>query len=323
MNRMMGLTAALAVFCLPACGKGDADTSTAGGAPSSRKTRSGGASAEEVAKEMRGKVRCPARASTARLAGMPVDDVVGLRPGMSWDEAANFALCDNPLIVVSENSSRGYSIKTYGQHVRQGFDAKFAEPRVVRTSEQMMRDMGGEMARRSGNAYVAPLQPGQARYYVSSMGMPGQEQVVSVAREEYFAEGKLPAVDVVRDALIGKYGEPSHAQSNGAATWLWWEYDPAGGRIAQGSPLHAACRISVSPDAGSSLTPDCGVTVGALITAAKDNPGLAHSLAVTSQNGADGYAALTRTEEALRRSDESRRLKELKDAKKSADGPKL
>src|SRR3954451_4623409 len=132
---------------------------------------SGPASAEQVAKEMRGNVSCPAKASAERVSSAPVDDVVGVRPGMPLDEAASFVLCDNPLLVVTENSSRGYNIATYGKHLRQGFDAHFAEPRLVKTSAQVLKEMQDETMRRGSNTYFAPLKPGQVRYYVSSMGL--------------------------------------------------------------------------------------------------------------------------------------------------------
>src|SRR6266700_1126241 len=122
--------------------------------------------------------------------------------------------------------------------------------------------------------------------------MPGQEQVMSVSREEYFAEGKLPTVDSVKQALVGKYGEPSQISDSGAAVYLWWEYDPAGARITQGSPRLGSCQINVSQDSGTSLSTDCGLEIGGFIQGARENPGLAHSLAVTSQNGAKGYAVL-------------------------------
>lgn len=281
------------------------------------------ATAEQVAKEMRGNVTCPATASADRPQSAPVDDVVGVRPGMPLDEAAHFVMCDNPLLVVTENTSRGYNITTYGQHVRQGFDAKFAEPRLVKTSAQILTEMQDETIRRGGNSYVAPLKPGQVRYFVSSMGLPGQEQVMSVAREEYFLESKLPTVAAIEQALIQKYGEPAQMNESGATVYLWWEFDPAGARIDKNSPRSGQCRINVSPDSATSLSTDCGIQIGALIQGARENPGLARSLAVASQDGARGYAILRNTEEALRKSDEARKSKELSDASKSANAPKL
>jgi hypothetical protein len=322
MNRLMWLTCALALFSMAGCGSKSTSSANASGAQPAKAAPAGAASAEQVAKEMRGNVRCPAKASTQPPAGAPVDDVTGIRPGMSWDEAANFVMCDNPMMVVAENTSRGYSINTYGQHIRQGFDGTFAQPRVVKTSQQIFQDMRQAEVQRENNAYIAPLKPGQSRYFVSTMGLPGKEQVLSVAREEYFTDGKLPPVDSVKQALIGKYGPPTR-ESDGQRTLLEWEYDPAGGRVTEGAPLAGQCGINVSPDTSISLSTSCGVTVGAVIEASPSNPGLAHSLAVTSQNGAQGMAAIKSVADYFQKGDEARRANELNNASKNANAPKL
>jgi hypothetical protein len=323
MNRVSLTAVALAASLLLVNGCKSANKGPIVGAASPKPVSTGPASAEQVAKEMRGDVKCPAKPSVERAAGAPVDDVVGVRPGMPLDEAANFVLCDNPMLVVTENTSRGYSINTYGQHVRQGFDAKFAEARVVKSSAQIVSDMEKEAMQRSSNTYVAPLQPGQSRYFVSSMGLPGHEQVLSVSREEYFPDGKFPAMDAIKQALVSKYGEPSQASGSGSTFYLWWEYDPAGNKVPQDSPKLSQCRINASPDSGTSLSTDCGIVVGALLQGTPNNPGLARSLAVTSQNGAWGYGVLKNTEEALQKSDDARKAKELSDATKNSSAPKI
>ena len=81
--------------------------------------------------------------------------------------------------------------------------------------------------------------------------------------------------------------------------------------------------ISVGPDAGTSLSTDCGIAVGAQIQASNTNQGLAHGLAVTSQNGAWGYELLQRTESALKGADAAKKAKEIEDASKNAGAPKL
>lgn len=324
----VAVTVALAVA---GCSQASAPNNTAGGTSSTSPTTaaaagagsgsaadSGAATAEQVAKELRGNVSCPAGAPPPRPAGSPVDDVVGVRPGMSWDDATRRVLCEHPLMVVTENTYRGYDIKTYGQHVRQGFDAAFAVPRVVRTSREIMRDLAEDAARRGNNSRVERLKPGQSRFYVSTMGLPGREVVLVVAREEFFEEGKLPTVDSLRQALVANYGEPSEVNEVAAIVQIWWAHDPSGKTLGP-----QACRISVSPDAPTSLSPDCGVTVGATIQRSASNPGLAHSLAVTAQDGAAGYAVLQRTEEALTAAEAARQGQEIDKAGKTAVKPRL
>jgi len=323
MSRLLRVTLAWAVLSMAACGSKSANNATTGTAKSSPAAPLGPASAEQVAKENRGNVKCPANVPTAQPAGAQVDDVTGVRPGMSWDDAANLVLCDNPLMVVTENPSRGYNINTYGQHIRQGFDGKFAEPRVVSNPQQTVAEMMNQSLARANNAYATPLPIGQSRYFVSTMGLPGQERVLSVAREESFAEGKQPTVDSLKQALIAKYGEPSQENDNGVNSRLYWEYDPSGAKITQGSPRLGICRIDVGSDAATSLSTGCGLTVGAGIEGARNNPGLAHSFAVTSQNGAQGMAALKSIEDALKLAADARKAKELNDASKHASTPKL
>jgi hypothetical protein len=155
------------------------------------------------------------------------------------------------------------------------------------------------------------------------MGLPGQELVLSVAREEYFPDGKLPTVDSVKKALTAKYGEPTDVNDTGQSTYLWWEYDPSGGKIASGSSLAGQCKINPSPDSGTSLSNACGVQVGAFIQSAGQNAGLAHSLAVNVQNGALGMTVLRGTEQTLAQGDAARKTKEVNDASKNAAAPKL
>jgi len=162
------------------------------------------------------------------------------------------------------------------------------------------------------------MQPGQSRFYVSTMGMPGQEQVISVAREEYYAEGKQLTIESLTQALIAKYGPPSEANEGGTIVQMWWQYDPGGKKIQQ-----QGCRIGAGVESGTSLSTDCGITIGAQIQASNTNRALAHSLAVTSQNGAWGYELLQRTEGVLKAADASKKAKEEEEASKNAAAPKL
>ena len=318
------LTSALAALVMAACGTSESSDATPGTTTSAKASPSGEATAEQVAKEMRGKVKCPAKVSVKRAANEPVDDVVGVRPLMPWKEAANLILCDREMLVITENSGRGYNIDTYGQTLHQGFDAKFAEPRKVKTSRDYMIEMSEEMTRRSGNAVDIPLEPGQVRWFASTMGLPGQEQVLSIAREEYYATDQLPPVESVLQALVEKYGQPSLVvDDNQIVMLLYWLYDPAGNKMPPTDPRVNRCRVSVSPDAGTSLSEDCGIAVGAGIRAAQNNRELAHSLAVNAQQGAAGYALLKSTEAALQQTDETRKAEELNKARKGAAKPKL
>ena len=317
----------LSAVALTACGSKDDSGPTAGNAPAASAARpaaSGDATAQEVAREARGKVKCPAKLMlAARAADAPVDDVLGVRPGMSYDEAANIVLCSDELMVVGE-SGRGFDIQTYGQKIRQGFSARFAEPRVQKSSREIMKEMQDDMMARSSNA-VRPddMKPGQSKWYVTTMGLPGQEKVIAAAREEWFAQGKNPTMPSVEQALVAKYGPPTARTSNSNVVILTWAHDPLGRLITETSPLRSQCQGISDPDGGTNFSPDCGLVVAGQVHTLRDNPALAQYFQVGVIDQAGGYEAITRTEQALRNRDSQRQAQEVQDAAKNADAPRL
>jgi hypothetical protein len=305
---------------LVACGAQDPNRTA--DAPKPRPT--GNASAAQVAEESRGDVNCPADIDTpARAANAPIDDVVGVRPGLTFEEAANVVLCSGELLVVSPAATRGFNFKTYGATIRQGFGARHAEERIEKTSQQIMKEMQDDMMARSGNAVRPDMKPGEAKWYVSTMGLPGEERVIAAAREEWFAEGRNPTMESVAQALTRKYGTPSRAQILPHVINLIWVYDPSGRFIPETSPLANQCTAMSDPDGGSNFSPDCGLVVAAQVWPTRENPALAQSLQVGVADQANGYQAITGTERALEAQEMQRRAKQVDDAAKNADGPKL
>lgn len=320
------LTVAIVAAALSACGSGKPDTGTSSGGSTGNATNTasaaGDASAEQVAKEARGDLKCPADVPP-KPAEQPVDDVVGVRPGMSWEQAANVVMCSNPLLVVTPETGRGFDLQTFGQTVRQGFSARFAEPRVQKTGQQIAREMEQEALYRSENAARHDTKPGQTKWFVGTMGMPGQERVISAAREEWFAEGKNPTVESVSQALIGKYGTPTHKLDQSGDRQLRWAYDPRGRLITETSPLYGVCQGTANPDGGVNLSADCGVVVAAVINTLRDNPELSQSMQVGVVDQAGGYSALAATEQGLQAMDAQRRAEQVQDAAKNAQAPQL
>lgn len=307
------------------CACGASDPQAPGRVATERKpTPTGNATAAEVAEETRGDIACPADIeSPARAVNAPVDDVVGVRPGLTFEEAANVVMCAGELLVVSPASTRGFNIKTYGASIRQGFSARFAEDRIEKTSQQIMKEMQDEAMSRSGNAVRADMKAGQAKWYVTTMGLPGKERVIAVAREEWFAEGRNPTMDSVAQALIKKYGEPTRRQVLPHIIMLSWIYDPSGRLVPETSPLANQCVAMSDPDGGTSFSPDCGVVVAAQVRPMQDNPALSQLMQVGVADQAGGYQALTQTEQALEAAEMQRRAQQVNDAGKNADGPQL
>ncbi len=334
--------AAVVIATLTACGKsepappaapgqGVAATANAAIAALTGKPGDGSASAEDVAKAARGDLSCPPRIVTpARAATAVVDDIQGVRPGLSYDEASAAVLCTNPLLVATPAQSRGFDLTVAGRKgrpdgVRQGFTAREAQPRVVKTSKQIMKELQDSAMARGANALREDLKPGQAKWFVATMRVPGQERVLSVAREERFAEGRSPTVDSVLEALVKKYGPPSVAVMPGPSQLplLRWVTDPSGRPVPQGMPLGQRCVGTSDPDGSVNVTPDCGTVVQALLIPQKANPALVDRLQVGVVNQAGGWGLLRATEQGLGAVDQQRRADEVAKANRNAKGPNL
>ncbi len=321
------LPATLLALALAACGgkpESPAGAAADGGAPAEPKPApSGNATAEEVAEEARGDLDCPPDIDTPpRAANAPVDDVVGVRPGLTYEEAADLVMCSNDLMVVGPPITRGFDIQTYGQTIRQGFTARTAEPRIQKTSKEIMQEMQDDMMARSGNAVRYDLAPGQAKWNVTTMGMPGQEKVIAAGREEWFAEGKNPTMASVADALVKKYGTPSINQDNPGQRFMRWVYDPFGRLATETSPIVNQC-AGTGGSGGVNLSPDCGLVVEARVTPLQENPALARSLDVGVVDQANGYENLMAVEQNMEQMEQQKRAQAVEDAAKNADAPTL
>ena len=279
---------ALAILCvglvLAACGSKHAPGGGAAGGGSAAnpgRAPAGNASAEEVAAQARADLRCPARVkSAARAAGAPVDDVLGVRPGMTYQEAADTVLCSNELLVLQTELGRGFNIKTFGQKLRPGFAARPAEARVQKSSRQIMQEMQDSALARGGNAVVHDLQPGQAKWYVGTVGLPDAEIVVNVAREEWFQAGHNPTLAGRRAGAAWqvRQAHPPAAQQRRHLHYLGVR--PGGTSDYETSPLYNRCTGGSDPDGGVSLSPDCGEVVAAIVYPLPENTELARSMQV-------------------------------------------
>ena len=325
MRRVSGVMVLLAA-ALVACEKPNEakPASTAAAAAKSKPAGQGAASAEQVAKEARADLSCPAKIKSApRASGAPIDDVLGVRPGLSYDEALNAVLCTHDLLVAQVDITRGFNINTQGQKLRQGFGARSAEPRVGWSAKRAKIESMDDIVARSGNAARQDMKPGQAKWYVGTMGLPGQERVINLARDEWFEAGANPTIASVEQALATKYGKPTKRQNSNGQRYFTWSYDPANRQITETSPLFNRCSGSASPGAGVNLSPDCGTVVSALILPLRENPDLAASMQVGVVNQAGGHELLTATEQGLQQAEQQRRAQETAKAAKNAAAPKL
>lgn len=330
-------------LALSGCGDSAPEKPSAASSSSSQSQRKSGSSnsnaskvlatAEEVAKEARGKVRCPAKVTTpARPKDAPVIDVMGVRPGLTYEEATNLVMCTHDLLVVTADTSRRFNIETYGHTIRQGFSASFAEERIQKDARDYMRELNAASIARGTNAKTNRDKPGQSAWYVSTMGMPGEERVISLAREEWFEEGRYPTRESVEQALIKKYGKPTlvwrtEQRADGKLTrpgdTFRWIYDTFGRQVTETSPLYRQCDGISTTRGGGIYSPDCGVVVEAVAVPLLDNVALARSMVVGVIDQAGGYEALMSTEQALQQRDAERRAREVEEASRNAVAPSL
>jgi len=226
--------------------------------------------------------------------------------------------------MVVKPDSRGFQIQTFGQTLRQGFNARFAEARVEKTSKQIMQELQDNALSRGGNRVSEDMSAGQSKWYVGTMGLPGQERVINLAREEWFEGGHNPPVASVEQALIKKYGTPTRSQPpGGGQKYITWAYDPLGRLVTETSPLFNRCTGVADPDGGANFSPDCGVVVTATIFSMPDNPDLSRFFQVGVVDQTSGYGALTATEQGLQQMETKRRAEQVEAAARNSDAPKL
>ena len=208
---------------------------------------------------------------------------------------------------------------------RQGFSARPAEARVVKSSKQILQEMQRDTIARGGNAIREDLKPGEMKWFVATMGLPGQETVLSVAREERFGADQGQTVANVTAALLKKYGTPTRDQHATATSLpiVRWAYDPLGRLITETSPLYARCTGSSDPNGAVNLTPDCGIVVQAMLIPQKANPELVDRMQVGVVDHAGGWRMINATEQGLGQADQQRRAQEVEKAAKNGKAPSL
>jgi hypothetical protein len=317
------------MILVSACGSGSDDQAARSNPAAASATYAGGAqqpqgkSAEEVAKSARGKLRCPASTTLPpRAENQPVDDLVGIRPGMVYDEAANAILCTDELLAMSANERRGFNLQTHGIKLRQGFEIKPAQPNVPMTQEALMKRMREEDRQRNNFVRVRDVPPGHSKWAVGTMGLPGQEKVINVIREQWFETERKPPTTNVERALVEKYGAPTQRKEYDGI-WLLWAFDTLGRPITETSRLYGQCELDQRIDGMLKLKPECGLTIAAKLNPPRDNELLVEFLELHIVDQAKAFTAIEETERDLLALSQGRKASELERASQQADEVKL
>jgi hypothetical protein len=238
--------------------------------------------------------QCPhVPAHGAPPTGTPVDDVAGLRPGMSFEDVEAVIECGGEVghFDVKESWAR----KNHGLATRQLLRAADGA-----ACPAELRVQGGKGCDDGGYGF-APLQAVTREVIVAFAGMPGKERAGIIWRRMAFPEGSFPTVASLQEALVQKYGPPHllATQENyyslghrRGTTVLSWVHDARQRPIARGdSARRSRCVNGPRPtfQRRMSWNGSCGLTVRAEIVPAPGNAILARELnvVVVDQNRFD------------------------------------
>ncbi|MBX3603380.1 MAG: hypothetical protein KIS83_14815 [Rubrivivax sp.] len=212
--------------------------------------------------------RCPSKAG----AQLPGPDIVGLKLGMSFDEALNHARCAMPDGVVGVSHRWFQQMRTGSTALQnQGFTVQRGE-----TSDCDYRKIGDAQKCGLGRRvwdHVAEL------ISVASPGVDGRQAVVGIWRQQHWKPGEMPAREAVLTALRDKYGREGELTNQPHGT-VSWRYDAAGNPLAGNDPRFQECFGIRARTGNQSWREGCGLSISADLVPPRDNPQLVQSLYV-------------------------------------------
>jgi len=310
-SRLALLTAAFAASALlAACGGDDAASSNASSTPTSTSSKQKQKAASTRPEDNLPKAKCPSKAG-AKLSG---PDIIGLKLGMSFDEALNHARCALDDGVIGFNNRWFQQMKTGSVTLeKQGFTIQRGE-----TSECVFKSLGDAQKCGLGRRVWDHI---DELVSVASPGIDGRQTVVGIWRYQNWKPGAMPSRDSVLAALRDKYGKEGELTDNPHGT-VSWRYDTAGEPLSKANPQFNACYgITARPGGSQQWREGCGLSITADLVAPRDNPQLVQTLYVgmAHQENLLNYGEAMQAE--LDRLDAERRKSEVEGASGSA--PKL
>lgn len=303
--------AVAASLALAACGvakDGDADS---GGEP----VATGDDAASAVA-DGSAALRCPPKVR----AGLSGPDIIGIRLGMTADEALATARCALGEDAEAKAGNRWLDrLDTYGVELgTQTFTVRKGDSRPCDFRREWQECEGG-------------LKWGHVDEIVTvaTPGAPGRETTVAVWRTQTFRDGGMPPVQALLDALASKYGQPqitenSDAQRGYAAGHrdLEWVFDRAGNPLAEANPMFGQCRGAVHAhkgDTNARWRDGCGLNIRARVLLSGKNPGLAMETSSAMLHQSDLFAHVEAMQAELRQAGQVRRDAEVRQAGEAGD----
>lgn len=255
---------------------------------------------------------CPPRLVAApRSADAPVDDIVGLRPGMAYDDILALLECRDDIRSV-QSAPLWSASQNYGIPTRQ----------LLRASDGIPcsdAEIGARSANcDSGGGRFEPLRGITREYIVSFTGMPRQEVARAIWRRVLYTEDDTQAASVLTQSLSEKYGVPQlqatgdHLRINNVragATNLIWLYSrdgkptpPPAGQFTSAALNYETCINGPQPQFATQhgWNSGCNLTIRAEILPRDGNRLLARELNMVVMNQRDLYHGGQQFEQALK-----------------------
>lgn len=262
---------------------------------------------------------CPPQlASEPRAEGAPVDDIVGIRPGMGFDDVVRILECRDDVSVV-ETAEKWNLQQTYGFPLRQVVRASNG---AECTGREIAGDMGsvGRQTCNDGGYRFKPLKGITREFDVVFTGMPGEEKVGALWRRNEYAEGEQPTIDSLAQSLADKYGAPHVTEKDRQGrTHLTWLQDLLGRPISQASADFNTCKsmsFNASFAASHAWRSNCGLTIKVAIAPVHGNELLAREMNMGLMHQKTFYEAGQTFERDLAAAYETRKQQEAAEAAK-------
>lgn len=320
MNRSsIGLAVALScALALGACGGSDAagEKNAADGRAEPADARKAGGNAA-AADDGLGKLKCPAKVGK----GLDGPDIIGLRLGMSRDEAVNVVRChaEDAYVVFEDRWFDPYSFKTH----------------QVKLEKQVIIAQSGETSPCNYSSFEGMQKCGlgqrawdfvSERIKVAAPGLPGEERVAGVWRTQSYKEGATPAVETVVAALTKKYGPYQRRVVNRVNNNLWsnrieiaWVSGVDGETMSEANPIFLNCAVNVRArvDDGQTWQDGCGLTIAVTLLTPRANPDVVGEFSVGMMNQSGLFAYQEELQMKLDDIETKRRSDELESARTS------
>ncbi|MEX1147307.1 MAG: hypothetical protein WEB93_02895 [Sphingomonadales bacterium] len=261
------------------------------------------------------RLRCPAK--IAKDPGGP--DIIGIKLGMSRDEALNVVRCHTEDEAYINMEKRWLpNLRNHATELgAQTFTAQAGD-----TSECSFRSFNDMQKCGLGNRVWDHI---DESIMVASPGMPGGETVVAVWRMQNFKDGQMPSAESIESALVKKYGPYQFKEEQrNRFQRLYWAQDSQGNAYSEGHPLFRTCLGGVQPQAGNvTWRQGCGANISVQFVYSRTNPALLETLRVGMSHQENLWNFAESLQAELDQVEEKRRDEELDRARQNGSDVQL